>query len=131
MNFRKLGKQASIIFAAIAISSICNSSVQAQTAIDSPFKQPPIPTNAQEEESSAKIPGHVEATTPAKAAQSPPVNHLLDPANPLGLTSAENSISKVSDLIQKKKIADAQLIIEPLAQWLSDATEFMLIYTRL
>lgn len=52
------------------------------------------------------------------------INPLLNPGNPLGLTAAENSINKAYALIKQNKLSEAKVIIEPTADWLTNATEY-------
>lgn len=44
--------------------------------------------------------------------------------NSLGLTYAENNINKAASLIKRNKPLEAQAVIVPLTEWLSDATEY-------
>ena len=46
-----------------------------------------------------------------------------DPKNPLGITKSAEQLNKVSSLIEAKKYTEAKALIEPLMNWLVDATE--------
>jgi hypothetical protein len=65
----------------------------------------------------------VEETRKAKVQKSN-VDPLLSANNPLGITSAENSITKTYNLIQQNKLPEAKLVIEPAVEWLTNATEY-------
>ncbi len=124
MNFGKLGKQALILLALLTISVFFMNNSFAQTEIVSPFNQQQsgqVPNGP-----ASNIPGHVEkqATVDNKEAQNNQINVVLDPANSLGIAYAENSINKAADLIQKKRLAEARAIMEPLTEWLTDGTEY-------
>jgi len=57
--------------------------------------------------------------------QSPPIKRVKvdDPNNPLGLKAASNKLDKASALIAQGKLFEAKMLLEPLRQWLIDATE--------
>lgn len=59
-----------------------------------------------------------------KSPESPSLKLFLNPSNPLGLVNAENSINKTMNLMQKNRLVEAKIIIEPLMDWLEDVTEY-------
>ncbi len=83
-----------------------------------PLRRPPMLT--QPPLTNAKI------ETPQMDNQNPPViNHprLDDPANPLGLTDAENRLKKYIVLLDAKRYNEAKPGLTQLRQWLVDLTE--------
>src|ERR1035437_1300743 len=51
------------------------------------------------------------------------LNPLLNPANSLGLISAENSINKSYNLLNQKRIVEAKATLVPVYNWLNTSTE--------
>ncbi|MGE0200310.1 MAG: hypothetical protein AB7P76_05005 [Candidatus Melainabacteria bacterium] len=57
--------------------------------------------------------------------KSPPIKRVKvdDPNNPLGLKAASNKLDKANALVAQGKLFEAKMLLEPLRQWLIDATE--------
>lgn len=106
----------------IAIGLIFNNSIDKtfaqQQNIASPFKQQQI--------QKPNISGKVEENT--KTTQNEPnkklINPVLNPNNVLGVANAEQKLQKANLLIQSKNSTEARYILEPLTNWLVDATDY-------
>ncbi|MDD3013036.1 MAG: hypothetical protein PHC34_04975 [Candidatus Gastranaerophilales bacterium] len=106
---KKIEKFAFSVF--LVILSAIGQSVYAQNL---PFPVKPV--------TSPQTSGQVSKTI-AQNSESTSLALFLSHSNPIGIVNAEDSINKTTVLIQKNKLEEAKIIIEPLVDWLEDATE--------
>lgn len=99
-----------------------------KTASDSADKssekpKPKVPARApllnQPEGPDAKI------AEPEVSKENPPAKivTLDNPTNPFGFIDAQNKLARATQLIEKKDLSQARLVLTPLRQWLVDSTE--------
>jgi hypothetical protein len=100
------------VTAMVIISALVSQSVLAQNMTNIPVPSTNTQTSGQVSQNVTENPENAS------------MNLFLSHSNPIGLVNAEDSINKVTALIQKNKTAEAKIIIEPLMEWLEDVTEY-------
>lgn len=106
----------------IAIFFIAGQYAKAQTVKTNVSKQP-IAGSAVK--NSSQVSGSVEKKEVSiQKQEKPAVNILLNPSNKLGVTYAENIINVTNVLIKENKLIQAKGRIQPMVEWLNDATEY-------
>ena len=95
------------------------------------IKHPPVDNNTQVRLNTAPVNPQIEDIKTDNVGQ-PVQSPLVDINNPIGIAQPYVLLQQSLELLKKKDIAGAKKIIEPLAEWLTEATEYhSILFKRL